>query len=351
VPAPVAGVTFAAPGATACTACHAQPQGVLDCATCHGSGGRAYPPRDRCFFPEDTSAAGAHAAHVQPSTENAGGLGCSTCHPAPGPGVIGGSHGNGVVEVVFDDTTRVAPGGFYDSATGACTVSCHDRGGASPHPRWSDTSVIGCNGCHASPPAAHFPGPCGNCHAEANATGTALTGGPLHMNGRVDLGNGSGQCGACHGSGSSPWPRSAAHPAHQSPTLTVPLSCTSCHPVPSRIVDPVHLDGVVHVSFSGLALARGSSPAWDGATCTGVACHGGNLPNPPAVVPAWRDTTGVAASCGACHGVPPLQHTPSTECNRSDCHGAEVGIGEKGVLSITPGGKALHVDGVVESAR
>jgi predicted CxxxxCH...CXXCH cytochrome family protein len=171
------------------------------------------------------------------------------------------------------------------------------------------------------------------------------------MNGRVDLGDGSGQCGACHGTGASPWPGSAAHPSHQRPELTDPVACASCHPVPTSIVDPVHLDGVVHVSFSGPALARGSSPAWDGATCAAVACHGANLPDPPAVTPSWRDTTGAAAKCGACHGVPPLQHTPSTDCNRSDCHGSEVTIGAGGLFAITAAGKAVHIDGVVESAR
>jgi predicted CxxxxCH...CXXCH cytochrome family protein len=171
------------------------------------------------------------------------------------------------------------------------------------------------------------------------------------MNGRVDLGNGSGLCGACHGNGTSPWPSSAAHPAHQNPAITVPLSCASCHPVPATIVDPVHLDGVVHVSFSGLALARGSSPVWNGWACTSVACHGSNLPNPPEVVPSWGDATGAAAKCGACHGVPPLQHTPSTECGRSDCHGGEVETDGAGMPSIAPSGKALHIDGIVESAR
>src|SRR5437868_4979044 len=47
------GVTLPAPGATACTSCHAEPEGVLACSTCHGQGTRAYPPRDRCFFPND----------------------------------------------------------------------------------------------------------------------------------------------------------------------------------------------------------------------------------------------------------------------------------------------------------
>ena len=77
---------------------------------------------------------------------------------------------------------------------------------------------VGCNDCHLSPPANHYTGACTGCHAEANATGTALTPGPLHVNGKVDLGNGSGQCGACHGSGNSPWPTTQVHAAHQNPT-------------------------------------------------------------------------------------------------------------------------------------
>ncbi|HEY2517425.1 MAG TPA: hypothetical protein VGI39_41415, partial [Polyangiaceae bacterium] len=197
-PARPAGVTIAAPGAPACTSCHSEPQGVLACSTCHGSGSRAYPPRDLCFFPGDASSGGAHAAHVQGSGVRPGGYACSTCHPTPPAAVIGERHGDGVVDVVFDPAV-VAPGGAYDARSGSCTVSCHDAGGARSKPAWSETTPMACSDCHGSPPASHFPGPCTNCHAEANAQGTALRGGPLHLNGTVDLGDGSGQCGACHG--------------------------------------------------------------------------------------------------------------------------------------------------------
>jgi predicted CxxxxCH...CXXCH cytochrome family protein len=345
-PAPVPGVTFSAPGATACTTCHSEPNGVLACSTCHGSGTRAYPPRDLCFFPEDAATAGAHAAHVEPSAASASGIPCSTCHPVPGAQVIGGLHGDGTVEVIFNPAL-VTPEASYDQTTGACAVSCHDLGGQTPRPLWSGTTAPGCNGCHESPPQGHFPGSCTNCHAEANATGTALSGGPLHMNGRVDLGNGSGLCGACHGTGASPWPTTAAHPAHQNPTLTVSTPCASCHPVPSTITDPTHLDGVVQVVFTGLAVARGASPVWNGASCTSVACHGANLADPPGQ-PVWTDTSGAASKCGACHGIPPAEHTTSTSCNQSDCHGNEVAIDAQGVPSITSSGQMLHIDGVIE---
>ncbi|MGO9837737.1 MAG: CxxxxCH/CxxCH domain c-type cytochrome [Polyangiaceae bacterium] len=343
-----AGVTEAAPGAPSCTSCHDQPGGVLACPTCHGSGDKVYPPRDPCFFPGDVG--GAHAVHVESSPERTGGVPCSTCHPVPGTPVISGLHGDGVVEVTFDST--LVPGTpTYNPTTGACAVYCHAQGGAKPNVTWTEAPFpVGCGDCHGSPPAGHYVGPCTGCHAEANATGTALSGGPLHLNGKIDLGDGSGLCGACHGSGSSPWPSTGAHSGHQNPTLTVPLDCANCHVVPSTILDPVHLDGTVHVTFSELATARGSSPVWDGARCTNVACHGANLAD-PAAVPAWNDTSGMQAACGACHGIPPSQHTASTSCDRSDCHGGEITLDESGAPHISASGKVLHVDGVIESAR
>ncbi len=347
-PAAVPGVAFFAPGATACTSCHSEVGGPLACSTCHGSGARVYPPRDPCFFPGDAPTAGAHAAHIEPSIASASGIACSTCHPVPSADVaseMSGLHGDGHVEVVFD-SARVGSEASYDSATGGCAVTCHDLGGQTPRPLWSATIAVTCNSCHLSPPLGHYPGPCNGCHADANATGTALNG-SLHMNGVVDLGDGSGLCGACHGTGASPWPSTAAHPAHQSPTLAEPTACASCHPVPTAIADPTHLDGVVQVTFTGLALARGASPVWNGASCSSVACHGANLAD-PAGVPVWADTSGDSAKCGACHGIPPAQHTSSTSCNLSVCHGPEVAISAQGVPSITPSGQMLHVDGVIE---
>lgn len=348
-PATPPGVTSPAPGAPACTSCHDQSGGALACSTCHGTGALSYPPRDPCFFPADAANAGAHAAHVQPSEALSTGVACSTCHPVPGNPVIGGYHGDGTVEIIFDPSVVVGEAS-YDRATQTCAVYCHDQGGARPRPAWTETTPMACGDCHGSPPSGHFAGPCSNCHAEANAAGTALIQGPLHLNGRVDLGNGSGLCGACHGSGSSPWPTSPVHAAHQNPTITVPIACASCHVVPTTILDPAHLDGTVHVTFSGLATARGALPVWDGTTCADVACHGADLSD-PAAVPAWNDTSGAQAKCGACHGIPPSQHSPSPECSRGDCHGAEVSLGTDDAPSITQSGLSLHIDGVVESAR
>jgi hypothetical protein len=65
----------------------------------------------------------------------------------------------------------------------------------------------------------------------------------------------------------------------------------------------------------------------------------------------WNDTSGAQARCGACHGIPPSEHTTSTACNRSDCHGGEVTLDASGAPSISASGKVLHIDGIIESAR
>src|SRR5260370_13244741 len=212
-PARPTGVTGAAPSAPACTTCHAEPEGVLACNTCHGDKMRTYPPRDPCFFPSDAATSGAHRAHVETSPLRATALACATCHPVPSSDVISGVHGNGSTEIVFDKAI-VSAEASYDRATGQCAVSCHDRGGARARPMWTDANAMTCGDCHASPPVGHFPGACSTCHREANATGTALVANALHMNGRVDPGDASGGCGACHGHRDDPWPMRAAHSSH-----------------------------------------------------------------------------------------------------------------------------------------
>ena len=172
------------------------------------------------------------------------------------------------------------------------------------------------------------------------------------MNGKVDLGNGSGLCGACHGTGASPWPTTAAHPAHQNPTLTEPLACSSCHVVPATILDPGpsrryrarHLLRARDGARVGPGLERRARARTSPATAR-------TSPD-PAAVPAWDDTSGAQAQCGACHGIPPSQeHTPSASCNRSDCHGSEVTLDANGAPHISAAGMALHIDGIIESGR
>jgi predicted CxxxxCH...CXXCH cytochrome family protein len=346
-PARPPGVTWPAPRATACTSCHDQPGGALACATCHGGGTRTFPPRDPCFFSGDGARAGAHAVHVNPSITRGGALPCSACHPIPGDdNIMSGLHGNGGVEIVFDDRS-VGPHPSYDRRTGVCAVACHDRGGARARPTWNDAVAMRCGDCHGAPPAAHYPGACNLCHFEADAAGSQLVASSLHLNGRIDLGDGSGACGACHGRGDDAWPKSASHAAHAAPTVTTPIACSDCHVVPRAVREHGHLDGVAQVAFSGRAVERGARAAWDGRSCRDVACHGAELVDPPPLVPVWGDVSGAARACEACHQLPPTGHTASGACDRAECHGSEI-LRSGLVLTISDSGKRIHVNGTIE---
>ena len=267
-----------APGAPACTTCHTAENGVQACGTCHGDGAaRAYPPRDRCLFP-DAKDDRAHATHIER------GLTCAACHAA-------GAHQDGKVDV-------------------ACTGSaCHARGGAKPAPAWSD-GPLGCNDCHRSPPEEHYQGACVSCH-RVDAR--------VHVNGKIDLGDGSGKCGACHGNGDDPRPPTGAHARHL-------FACETCHELPAG---KHPLGGEVRMKLGALAARGGRRPAYDRATktCAGTYCHEGSGATTPA--PAW---TGGPTTCTSCHGAPPPPpHPPQTDC--ASCH---------------PIGGATHVDGALE---
>ncbi|WP_169928047.1 CxxxxCH/CxxCH domain c-type cytochrome [Labilithrix luteola] len=345
--APVNPATFPAPGATPCTTCHGDEGGVTACTTCHGAPGRSYPPRDLCFFPEAAAAAGAHARHAGATGSRAEGLPCTVCHPTPTRDNVllsGTAHLDTHVEVFFD-YARAGNQAQFDATTKRCTGTCHARGGARPDVAWTDPlqNPAQCNDCHGAPPANHYAGACTSCHREANATGTALTNPVLHVNGRVDLGDGSGQCGACHGAGESPWPSSGAHAAHANPSAARPVPCESCHSVPSA--GQKHpIGGGARVTFGGLAIAGGSRATFDPTTktCSQTYCHTGRGANAPD--PKWTDGPSSAA-CGACHSIPPpAPHATETNCGANTlCHQGSLSSG----TTFTALGKAAHVDGTV----
>jgi predicted CxxxxCH...CXXCH cytochrome family protein len=325
------GIALAAPGATACTTCHDEPGGVLGCGTCHGSPGRLHPPRDPCFHPEAAKDR-AHGAHVGPSASRADGLACSTCHPQPASGELAGTHPthvNGHVEIWFD-YAAAGNGARFDPRTRTCTGTCHSRGGARPAPTWEDAPMR-CFDCHGSPPPDHYRGACATCHREANDVGTALSSPKLHVDGKVDLGDGTGRCGACHGSGDSPWPETGSHAAHRAPRAGKPVPCFTCHEEP-RIGDQHPTSrGSAAVRFAGLAASGGRRATYDAErrTCSETYCHAGRAASVP--VPRWGDGA-TSAACGACHGTPPPPPHPSgTAC--ASCHPASSG--------------ATHVDGIV----
>lgn len=336
-------VTAAAPGAAACTTCHAEPGGVNACTTCHGSRGRPFPPRDPCFFPAEAKA-DAHAAHALPSRSRADGLDCAACHPRPEPGSFAGAHTDGHVEVWLDPVTAGRAARF-DDVTRTCTGTCHDRGGTRPVLAWtSGEAPLDCNGCHTSPPPAHFTGPCSSCHREANGAGTSLAAPRLHVNGKVDVGDGSGRCGACHGSGDSPWPSTGAHGAHAAPAAAAPVACETCHPVPGAGDRHPLRAGAAVIRLAGLATKGGRPATYDAATktCAATYCHDGDGAGVRA--PRWSDGA-PARACGSCHATPPPPpHAQDASCGTASCH---EGI-TSGGLTITAAGRAVHVNGLLD---
>lgn len=340
-----AGVTRGSPDATSCRACHTRAEGALACDTCHRVDGAA--GASGCAAPQGDRSHGAHAAHLSPRVRGQG-FTCGTCHPARTADLARGEHGDGVVQVVFDPAVAGADA-RYDRAQGTCTVACHSRGGARATPAWRDTGPLGCDACHEAPPRGHPEGACTHCHAEANDTGTALRAGPMHMNGRVDLGNGAGDCTACHGRDGAGWPDVGGHTLHRTGPRSRPVDCSSCHVVPTEVRSPGHLDGVVRVVFSGPALLRGARPTWQGGACSEVACHGAGLIQPAPVL-RW-DQASSHPDCGGCHSTPPpAPHPAERACASVLCHGAGVAPTQSGLM-ITEAGRLQHIDGVVQFGR
>lgn len=334
-----------ADAAPACTTCHREPEGVLACGTCHGDGARVYPPRDACLFPGQRS--DAHGAHVENTRLRSTPLPCSTCHPAAGA-ELRGTHADGRVDVRFDPALAGTDASF-DPETGSCAVRCHDREGARAQPSFDERGPLGCGDCHGAPPDDHYAGQCDTCHVEAEDDGSALRATGLHMNGRVDVGDGAPGCTFCHGAGGDPMPLTAGHLLHRSTTLTREIACSECHTVPQTITSPGHLDtGEVtpaDVVFGPRAQAFEQTPSYDAGTCREIACHGAGLPEGIERALRWDDRG--TALCSGCHGLPPAPpHPQDTNCSTVICHGTETRVGTPPLISEP--GRRLHIDGAID---
>ncbi|MCA9674074.1 MAG: CxxxxCH/CxxCH domain-containing protein [Myxococcales bacterium] len=364
----------------ACLTCH--DDGPTACDTCHGQ-------------PPET---GAHHTHV------AGGpldrrVPCGECHVVPtrwdDPGHIllaDGTVDPPPAEVVLgplaardvDPPVRTAPPSF-DPATKTCSaVYCHggiftDAEAAHPAPMWTGADQAACGSCHGRPPASHATSDCATCHPRTiDAAGQLdLT---THLDGVIDVGDGSGQCTGCHGDvavGPAP-PRAldgsrattvVAVGAHQSHLLAPhglrgPMACTECHLVPATVTAVGHIDSalpaeVFPTGAGVLARADSANPVWDhdAATCSGVYCHGGGASlssdaNPGFErTPTWTVVGGGEAVCGACHGIPPagVAHTPDMQI--SDCTTCHPSVDQYGGIILTGPPDALtslHIDGHVD---
>lgn len=176
-------------------------------------------------------------------------------------------------------------------------------------------------------------------------------------------------CTGCHGSGPGNGPNGSAPPpglwlfggrsstevrgvgAHelhlQGGALAAPVSCDTCHLVPSEVDAPGHLDDDLpaELRFSGRANADQAQSSYDprAGTCS-TYCHGATLAGGTQREPLWTRVDGTQTGCNACHGFPPpAPHPQSSAC--AACHG-QVVDGKNAIVA-----KALHVNGTVEVLR
>jgi predicted CxxxxCH...CXXCH cytochrome family protein len=226
-----------------------------------------------------------------------------------------------------------------------------------------------CGSCHGTPPPtpphSNPAAECSTCHGPGYSLTAKTVDKTKHINGIIDVNFGTATCTSCHGDAArvgitgadaqvkaapsrgskgetAPTTRAVgAHAAHtnQSTWSSNPLQCADCHVVPTATS---HSNGVVDIAFGGLAKTAGAVPAWNGATCANVYCHGAFAGGAPNAAPSWATPGGV--TCGSCHALPPAtppHSNPAQEC--STCHGAGY---SKAANTVN---KALHMNGVVDA--
>jgi predicted CxxxxCH...CXXCH cytochrome family protein len=359
---------------TACTSCHRD--GPTACDTCHG----------------EIPSSGAHQTHVN-GGELERSFECALCHQVPerydSPGHLllpSGRVDPPPAEVEFSGLAVAVASASYDPVTGTCGgVYCHtaataDANAGVPSPVWTaGPSQAVCGSCHGIAPASHASDRCELCHQRV-VDSTGFVDRQRHVDGIVELGRGTGDCGDCHGSDPSGAPPAdlgggtstdlvtvGAHESHVLATgrLSAPIPCTACHTAPRAIGDPGHIDSagsaeVFPAGLGGVAFADGASPAWDRATgrCADTYCHGnGNGladDTSPGLsrTPGWTQVGSGQAACGTCHGAPPsgVPHQPSfplSSCR--SCHTRTVDQFGTIIVSGPPGAQTSeHVDGNVD---
>lgn len=174
---------------------------------------------------------------------------------------------------------------------------------------------------------------CMTCHGEDLKGGTTGTSCYSCHNGP----EGPLSCNTCHGSSLNPAPPAdlsgdtatsapgvGAHQIHLAgSSLSIPVSCTTCHIVPQAAGPGIHPagTGTATVEFSSIALTPTNTPGsrfydstqvtvqptpvFDPQTlkCSNTYCHG-DFTGGNNYSPAWNGGSSQAA-CGTCHGIPP----------------------------------------------
>ncbi|MBI5609750.1 MAG: hypothetical protein HY902_12830 [Deltaproteobacteria bacterium] len=358
---------------------------ALDCTTCHGdaTSKNPAPPVDTLGNTATTAAGvGAHAQHLGASTWHRAGQ-CADCHTAPTSNL----HANGALDLAWgtvplSDAAKPA----YDQSILTCTGSyCHGTtlmgaksgGGTNRQPIWNvvNNTFDACGStCHTNPPGGTHPASaaCATCHpatiAAYNATTNVATfkDATLHINGKVDVVGLA--CTTCHGDAASNNPAPplgtkgetatttkavGAHAKHGgSSTWHRDVACTDCHSVPASMT---HSNGSVDLSWSSVASADQSVPAWNSATttCSGNYCHGSSLLGAKAGgtvmrTPVWTKVDGSQAACGTtCHTLPPGgTHPQNNQC--ATCHTTVIASNDPATTPVKWADRKLHIDGKID---
>jgi predicted CxxxxCH...CXXCH cytochrome family protein len=173
-------------------------------------------------------------------------------------------------------------------------------------------------------------------------------------------------CSSCHGGPDNSAPPLAldgatrtsdigvgAHQAHMTGgSISAPVACEECHPVPTLMDGNSHPDpfsGPTLVEFGPLAQTGGAAPAWSRATgtCTNTYCHGATLvgsftPTPP----RWTKVDDSQIQCDSCHGISPADlggsHPLHSAYSCDTCHPRVVRA------DLTINHRNLHVDGQID---
>jgi predicted CxxxxCH...CXXCH cytochrome family protein len=221
------------------------------------------------------------------------------------------------------------------SYTGICEV-CHDPSYNIAH---FNNNGLGSDQLHTSQLGNIPEANCTTCHS--------------HSDGFIPSG---GSCHGCHDAtpGAFKYPLASegytegSHPLHVG---TYEFTCDTCHYLRGSggTNEGSHPSGTKNVVFnpSGLASANGSTPSWDGTTCSNVYCHSdADADNDGTITyvqtPNW---IGGSVSCGDCHAVTSTNGSHTTHTGApynfacTTCH--------VGIIEGTNPPTANHINGTL----
>lgn len=345
------------------------------CDTCHGSGGNAAPPKDTTgATATNLRSIGAHRSHVGATSSSwRAPIACAACHRVP-TSVTSLGHTDSALPAEITFGAIAGSAASWNGST-CSNVYCHGAtlksggapaGGTATRPVWTvvDGSQSQCGSCHGTPPPSPHPqdASCSTCHDTMMPGPGLVIADPLrHIDGNLDV-NTQQACNTCHGTAANNAPPKdtlgntatntrgvGAHQSHLAPmgTRFKAIACTDCHTVPATVTALGHIDTALpaEVRFGARA---GTSPAWNGAVCANVYCHGSTLTSGgggaggTATTPQWSKVDGSQRQCQSCHGFPPpAPHPQNSDCGA--CHD-DVQAGS----NTTFADAARHVDGVLD---